>query len=98
MREVGRRQLKRLPVYLRAAQRRLATPSAPPSYDVQDLEAQLHEHTDGWSALRRLAPDVQQVRWSLEELRVSLYAQNLGTAHPVSVKRVRALLDALPGE
>jgi ATP-dependent helicase HrpA len=31
----------------------------------------------------------------LEELRVSLFAQTLGTAAPVSAKRVRTALDAL---
>jgi ATP-dependent helicase HrpA len=31
---------------------------------------------------------VEELRWMLEELRVSLFAQELGTAHPVSVKRI----------
>nr|WP_225752459.1 ATP-dependent RNA helicase HrpA [Pseudoclavibacter sp. Marseille-Q3772] len=35
---------------------------------------------------------IVQARWLLEELRVSLFAQPLGTAQPASVKRVRALL------
>jgi ATP-dependent helicase HrpA len=33
-----------------------------------------------------------QVRWMLEELRVSLWAQQLGTAYPVSEQRVRKAL------
>ncbi|QOJ01448.1 MAG: ATP-dependent RNA helicase HrpA [Phycisphaeraceae bacterium] len=33
-------------------------------------------------------------KWMLEELRVSLFAQELGTAYPVSPKRVRAALEA----
>ena len=36
-----------------------------------------------------------RVRWMLEELRVSLWAQRLGTAYPVSDARVRKALDAL---
>ncbi|MGJ9412418.1 ATP-dependent RNA helicase HrpA [Aeromicrobium sp. CF4.19] len=95
VREVGRVQLRRLPTYLRAAKRRLTAPSSAKAVDVQELEAELHALTDGWTRLRRMAPDVQQVRWALEELRVSLFAQNLGTAHPVSVKRVRSLIAAL---
>lgn len=95
VREVGRTQLRRLPTYLRAAARRLTAPSSEKAAQVQELEAELHERTSTWSPLRRLAPDVLQVRWALEELRVSLFAQNLGTAHAVSVKRVRAMLDAL---
>ena len=35
------------------------------------------------------------VRWMIEELRVSLFAQTLGTPEPVSEKRIRAALDRL---
>ena len=31
---------------------------------------------------------LEEIRWMLEELRVSLFAQQLGTAYPVSVKRI----------
>jgi ATP-dependent helicase HrpA len=40
---------------------------------------------------------VEQVREMLEELRVSLWAQSLGTAYPVSEKRVLRAIDALSG-
>jgi ATP-dependent helicase HrpA len=39
--------------------------------------------------------ELVKVRWMLEELRVSLWAQSLRTAYPVSDKRVRMALDAL---
>jgi ATP-dependent helicase HrpA len=35
------------------------------------------------------------VRWMIEELRVSLFAQVLGTAGPVSEKRIQAALARL---
>lgn len=35
-----------------------------------------------------LPEEVLATRWMLEELRVSLFAQNLGTAYPISVKRI----------
>jgi ATP-dependent helicase HrpA len=38
---------------------------------------------------------VQAVRWMIEELRVSLFAQVLGTSGPVSEKRIRAALNQL---
>ena len=44
---------------------------------------------------RRAEPDVVDARWLLEELRVSLFAQALGTARPVSEQRVRRTLAAL---
>jgi ATP-dependent helicase HrpA len=37
--------------------------------------------------------DVRELRWMLEELRVSLFAQTLGTAHPVSEKRIYKAMD-----
>jgi ATP-dependent helicase HrpA len=38
---------------------------------------------------------VTEVRWMLEELRVSLFAQALGTPMSVSEKRIYAVLDRL---
>ncbi len=38
---------------------------------------------------------LRELRWMVEELRVSLWAQHLGTAHPVSPARIRKALDAL---
>ena len=35
------------------------------------------------------------IGWQLEELRVSVFAQHLGTAQPVSATRIRRALDAL---
>ena len=36
-----------------------------------------------------------EVRWMLEELRVSVFAQDLGTRQSVSVKRITRALDAI---
>jgi ATP-dependent helicase HrpA len=44
---------------------------------------------------RRSAPQVLELRWTLEELRVSLFAQVLGTRRPVSEPRIRKALAAL---
>lgn len=46
-------------------------------------------------AARRTGADVQKLRWMIEELRVSLFAQTLGTAHPVSEKRIYKAMDQL---
>ncbi len=44
---------------------------------------------------RRPSPELLDVRWMIEELRVSLFAQTLRTAYPVSVKRIhRAIVAA----
>jgi ATP-dependent helicase HrpA len=42
---------------------------------------------------RRTAADVLELRWMIEELRVSLFAQTLGTAYPVSEKRIYKAMD-----
>jgi len=36
-----------------------------------------------------------EVRWMIEELRVSFFAQQLGTAYPISVKRIEQALNAV---
>jgi N-methylhydantoinase A/oxoprolinase/acetone carboxylase beta subunit len=45
-------------------------------------------------------PDVVELRWMLEEYRVSLFAQELRTAYPVSDKRIMKALEAVkkPGK
>jgi ATP-dependent helicase HrpA len=40
---------------------------------------------------------VRDIRWMIEELRVSLFAHALGTAQPVSDKRIFKALDAAWG-
>jgi ATP-dependent helicase HrpA len=40
---------------------------------------------------RREDDDVKEIRWMIEELRVSYFAQQLGTPYPVSDKRVQAM-------
>ncbi|VXB93355.1 ATP-dependent RNA helicase HrpA [Aeromicrobium sp. 9AM] len=95
IRDAGVTQLRRLPLYLQAARRRLDAPLTDDLLATQELEARFHERTADLSVWARLSPDVQHVRWALEELRLSLLAQNLRTAFPVSVKRVTALVDAL---
>ena len=46
---------------------------------------------------RRQDAGVQAVHWMIEELRVSLFAQVLGTSGPISEKRIQAALSQLTG-
>ena len=39
---------------------------------------------------------LREVRWMIEELRVSLYAHPMRTRYPVSIKRIQKALDDLP--
>lgn len=38
--------------------------------------------------VQRQLPEVQAIYWMIEELRVSLFAQQLGTPYPISDKRI----------
>ena len=40
-------------------------------------------------------PRLEDFRWQIEELRVSLFAQELRTPFPVSVKRLKKIWDAI---
>jgi ATP-dependent helicase HrpA len=99
--ETGLRRLPDLARYLRAINRRLDTAAADPGRDAERM-AVVREVTEAYQetvadlpTTRRSDPDVQAVRWMIEELRVSLFAQLLGTSGPVSEKRIHAALDRL---
>ncbi len=85
--------------YLRAAARRLERlPNAPaPDLDrmraVHELEAELARRVEAWPPGRPLPPALRELPWMLEELRVSHFAQSLGTRGQVSSKRIRRALD-----
>jgi ATP-dependent helicase HrpA len=98
--------VKRLPDvdrYLRAAERRLERlPDAPaPDLDklrgVHDLEREYEARVASWPDGRALPATLREVPWLLEELRVSHFAQALGTRGQVSAKRIRKQIrDAAP--
>ncbi len=45
---------------------------------------------------RREDDDVREIRWMIEELRVSFFAQQLGTRFPISDKRVLQAMEQHP--
>lgn len=95
--EVGADRLAQLPRYLRAARHRLAKAAESPQRDA-DLAWQVGDVEDALAAARRAHPDdprLDEITWLVEELRVSLFAQQLGTPVPVSPQRVRKAIAAL---
>jgi ATP-dependent helicase HrpA len=85
-------QLQHLPRYLKAIVMRLDKQRTDPRRDAERL-AELRPLEQRW--LRAIAerkgtvdPRLDEYRWLLEELRVSLFAQELRTPQPVSVKRL----------
>ncbi len=85
-------QLAHLPRYLKAITMRLDKLRADPVRDAQRLSEMrpLEQRYLRHLADRRGARDIrlEEFRWLLEELRVSLFAQELRTPQPVSVKRL----------
>ena len=88
-------QWPRLPIYLKAMTLRLEKYSSNPSRDaareadIQELEQMWQEKTD--SLIKQGLPisdGLAGFKWMIEELRVSLFAQELKTPYPVSVKRL----------
>ena len=99
--EVGAPRLPDLLRYLRAVEVRL---ERLPSDVVRDRDAMgiVQRLTEEYGRVlaslpagRRQDDDVTRVRWMLEELRVSLFAQTVKTAYPVSEKRILRALAAL---
>ncbi len=94
----GYEQLRHLPRYLRAIGYRLDKMNEDPHRDVLNMSKvqQLQrEYEDALSRVprgRRPSAELHQARWLIEEFRVSVFAQQIGTATPVSEKRIRKLL------
>ncbi|MFW2355034.1 ATP-dependent RNA helicase HrpA [Hydrogenophaga sp.] len=85
-------QLQHLPRYLKAVQLRLDKLRADPARDASRLAELRPQDQRFWRlvAERKGVQDarLQELRWLLEELRVSFFAQELRTPQPVSVKRL----------
>lgn len=103
--QTGYDQLVHLPRYLKAAQVRL-TKLGPNLHRDNQLMLTVQDLEDSYdNAVKSLpagiiVPDaLRRVNWMIEELRVSFFAQELGTAYTVSEKRIakaqREALDAI---
>lgn len=97
----GIERLKHLPRYLAAMRIRLDEMNLDPDRDadrqaeVEDAHAYLKARLRSLPAGREKSPAVRAIYWMVEELRVSLFAQRLGTAHPVSLRRIKKAVDKL---
>ncbi|BBE23259.1 hypothetical protein MN0502_21420 [Arthrobacter sp. MN05-02] len=95
----GYAQLAHLPRYLRAIEVRLEKLPTNVQRDglgtavIQRLEDEYDDAVASLAAGRHRPAALTRVRWMIEELRVSLFAQDLGTAYSVSEKRVRTALN-----
>ncbi|MGW1842649.1 ATP-dependent RNA helicase HrpA [Streptomyces sp. NPDC001966] len=98
--KTGLRRLPDLMRYLVAVDRRLQQMPTAVQRDTTRME-KVHEMQDEYAWLLEQMPqgrpvpqEVLDIRWMIEELRVSYFAHALGTAHPVSDKRIVKAIDA----
>ncbi|MFI6345087.1 ATP-dependent RNA helicase HrpA [Streptomyces sp. NPDC050560] len=96
----GLARLPDLMRYLVAADRRLTQMPTNAQRDSARM-AKVHEMRDEYAWLLEQLPrgrpvprEVREIRWMIEELRVSYFAHALGTAYPVSDKRIVKAIDA----
>ena len=99
LRDTPYAQLAHFPRYLKAAAARIDKLRADPARDARlmgDMAPVLAQYQRARAALKG-APDprLDEFRWMLEELRVALFAQELRTPMPVSVKRLMKAWEAL---
>jgi ATP-dependent helicase HrpA len=79
--------------YLRGIERRLEKLPERPDRDLEWTDS-VHEVQQAYAEVRG-GPDDGRVRWMIEELRISYFAQTLGTAYPVSEKRLYKAIDEI---
>jgi ATP-dependent helicase HrpA len=99
--ETGLARLPDVARYLKGITRRLEKMSESPARDAERMAA-VHRAAQAYRETltelpeaARHDPGVAAVRWMIEELRVSLFAQSLGTRGAVSEKRIYTALDRL---
>jgi ATP-dependent helicase HrpA len=86
--------LQDYPRYLRALEQRAEKLPLAATRDRERMQAlaplveRWRERSSAAESAEREDERLEEIRWMLEELRVSLFAQQLGTAYPVSVKRI----------
>ncbi|WP_167476316.1 ATP-dependent RNA helicase HrpA [Nocardia arthritidis] len=99
--EWGTARLRELPRYLQAALIRLESLPGSAVRDRQGM-AELDRVLAAYDRLvanlpepRRNSPAIGEIWWMIEEFRVSLFAQRLGTPYPVSAKRIERAIAAV---
>jgi ATP-dependent helicase HrpA len=98
----GTARLGDLARYLQAVELRIDKLRADPIRDTQwtaEVRVVADEYAAELAALPtgvEPSPELQEIRWMIEELRVALYAHPMRTRYPVSVKRIQKALDELP--
>lgn len=98
--DVGYQKLTDLYRYLQAIDKRLEKLYLDPNKDRLHLQV-IERVTELYSKLQQQTKDkthdesVKQLRWMIEELRVNLFAQQLGTPYSISEKRIKQFIEEI---
>ncbi|GLO61023.1 ATP-dependent RNA helicase HrpA [Vibrio sp. MACH09] len=98
--ESGWRKLPDILRYMKAIERRMEKLPIDPNRDrlhMLKIESVYGDYKELLNKIPKgmVTPEpVKEIRWMIEELRVSFFAQQLGTPYPVSDKRVKNAIDA----
>lgn len=93
-------RLRDISRYLKALEIRIRKARENPIRDAERSETvtRIASRVSAWVQARQPSPDaIEELGWMLEELRVSLFAQEVGTNGPISEKRIEKRLEALGG-
>ncbi|WP_154171848.1 ATP-dependent RNA helicase HrpA [Vibrio metoecus] len=98
--ECGWKRLPDILRYMRAIERRMEKLPTDPNKDrlhMLKIESVANKYKELLNKIPKgmaIPDNVREIRWMLEELRVSYFAQQLGTPYPVSDKRIINAIDA----
>ncbi|MDD1791570.1 ATP-dependent RNA helicase HrpA [Enterovibrio sp. ZSDZ42] len=99
--ECGWKRLPDIQRYLNAVERRLEKLPIDPNKDrlhmlkIESVAGEYKELLNKIPKGQKVPVAVKEIRWMLEELRVSYFAQQLGTPYPISDKRIKNAIDAI---
>lgn len=97
LRDTPAEHLQSLPRYLKGMRLRVDRLNNDPLRDQQKM-LELQPFVAALNETSSQHPAWSELRWTLEELRISLFAQELGTREPVSTKRVAKLVERLKSD
>jgi ATP-dependent helicase HrpA len=99
--EGGWQRLPDILRYMKAIERRMEKLPIDPNKDrlhmlkIESVNSDYQELLNKLPKGAEIPESVKEIRWMIEELRVSYFAQQLGTPYPVSDKRVRNAIETI---
>ena len=65
---------------------------------IEDVKNEYQNWVNSLPENQKTLGKVTNIRWMIEELRVNLFAQQLGTPFPISAKRVKQQIEMVSSE